>query len=119
MTYFLVRLFGGSNGEKVGRHEVDSLQWWTGAVLTFSVSVTTYIPNGPRRVETDLGLPGRHVSLCRNCHLATFRRRWSQHPRTRSHARSRGRETEQTHSVGIIGHGHGLAVDPERSLGWA
>lgn len=39
MTYFLVRLFGGSNGEKVGRYEVDSLQWWTGAVLTFSVSL--------------------------------------------------------------------------------
>jgi hypothetical protein len=39
MTYFLVRLFGGSSGDKVGRHEVDSLQWWTGAVLTFSVSL--------------------------------------------------------------------------------
>jgi hypothetical protein len=62
MTYFLVRLFGGSNGEKVGRHEVDSLQWWTGAVLTFSVS-PTYVWDDLQRAKTGVGFMSFRAAL--------------------------------------------------------
>jgi zinc transporter 9 len=37
LTYLLIKLFGGSNGT-VHKGDVDSLQWWTGVVLLFSVS---------------------------------------------------------------------------------
>lgn len=36
LTYLAVRLFGAS--QHVKAHHVDPLQWWTGAVLLFSVS---------------------------------------------------------------------------------
>jgi hypothetical protein len=111
MTYFLVRLFGGSNGEKVGRHEVDSLQWWTGAVLTFSVS-PTYVWDDLQRAKTGVGFMSFRAALFSTSQLSY------RHSPMRMATTSRGREIEQTRSLGITGHGHGLAVDPERSPGW-
>jgi zinc transporter 9 len=41
ITFFLVKAFGWG-GAQHGAHEVDSLGWWTGIALLFSVSVTYY-----------------------------------------------------------------------------
>lgn len=42
LTYFLVKLFGGSDA-KVGKHDIDGIQWWTGAVLLFSGGTFLYV----------------------------------------------------------------------------
>lgn len=116
LTYFLVKLFGGSDAH-VGKHDIDGIQWWTGAVLLFSVSELWSLYTLTRFVLTTAlfspHISGRHIPLRGHRHLPPIRLGQPQYARPRPYTRPGRRKAQQGCPSQSPGRGDGAAPDPE------